>query len=146
MDHGNYDWSPIGRREVLKWPEEARVALCVIVNLEHAEWMVPDKAYQISTLSGGLTPRPFPDYARFSHREYGHRVGIFRIMDSLHRNGVRVTVAMDSLTACNYPYLVRYCLDRECEIVAHGVSVSRMITSKMSEAVSYTHLTLPTKA
>ena len=40
---------------------------------------------------------------------------------------------MDALTADNYPYLVRHCLDRGCEIIGHGVSVSRMITSEMSE-------------
>ena len=41
---------------------------------------------------------------------------------------------MDAITAENYPYLVRHCLDRGCEIIGHGVSVSRMITSQMSES------------
>ena len=40
---------------------------------------------------------------------------------------------MDALTAENYPYLVRHCLDRGCEIIGHGMSVSRMITSDMSQ-------------
>ncbi|MCZ6866702.1 MAG: polysaccharide deacetylase family protein, partial [Chloroflexi bacterium] len=42
-------------------------------------------------------------------------------------------VAMDALTTENYPYLVKHCLQRGCEIIGHGVSVSRMITSEMSE-------------
>jgi peptidoglycan/xylan/chitin deacetylase (PgdA/CDA1 family) len=133
MDHEHYDWVPIVKRGVLRWPENARVALCVIVNLEHMEWSPPEGSYQLPTLSGGLDPRPFPDYARLSHREYGHRVGIFRVLDVLERHRIKTTVAMDVFTAENYPYLVRHCRQRGCEIIAHGMSVSRMITGKMSE-------------
>ncbi len=133
MDHQHYDWSPVVTREALRWPQGARVALCVIVNLEHAEWHPPEGSFEPANLAGGLSPRPFPDYARFSHREYGHRVGIFRVLDTLEKHGIRPTVAMDALTAENYPYLVKHCLQRGCEIIGHGVSVSRMITSEMSE-------------
>jgi len=134
MDHEHYEWSPLNKkRGVLRWPEDSRVALCVIVNLEHMEWSPPEGAFQSPTLSGGYGPSPFPDVTRWSHREYGHRVGIFRVLDSLDRHGIKATVAMDVLTAENYPYLVRHCLDRGCEIIGHGVSVSRQITSNMSE-------------
>ena len=133
MDHEHYDWSPLPKRGVLRWPENARVALCVIINLEHLEWETPAGSYRSPTLSGGVSPRPFPDYAMLSHREYGHRVGIFRVLDALERQGVKATVAMDSLTAEHYPYLVDHCQKRGCEIIGHGISVSRMITSDMSE-------------
>ncbi len=133
MDHQHYDWSPVVTREALRWPQGARVALCVIVNLEHAEWHPPEGYFEPANLAGGFSPRPFPDYARYSHREYGHRVGIFRVLDTLEKHGIRPTVAMDALTAENYPYLVKHCLQRGCEIIGHGVSVSRMITSEMSE-------------
>ena len=43
MDHDHYDWSPLnGTRAPLKWPGNARVALCAIVCLEHAEWRRPE--------------------------------------------------------------------------------------------------------
>jgi hypothetical protein len=35
MDQNFYPWSPIVTRPVLRWPDDARVALAVIVNLEH---------------------------------------------------------------------------------------------------------------
>jgi peptidoglycan/xylan/chitin deacetylase (PgdA/CDA1 family) len=60
-------------------------------------------------------------------------VGIFRLLDLLGKHGLKPTVAMDLLTAQNYPFLVRYCLSRGCEIMGHGISVSRLITSNMSE-------------
>jgi peptidoglycan/xylan/chitin deacetylase (PgdA/CDA1 family) len=133
MDHPHHEWSPVISRPTLRWPNDAAVALCVVIPLEHMEWQAPAGSFQSARLAGGSTPREFPDYARLSHREYGHRVGIFRLLDVLEKHGVRATIAMDALTAENYPYLVRQCLDRGCEIIGHGISVSRMITSNMSE-------------
>ena len=132
MDHEHYDWTPLVNRGVLHWPDNARVALCVIVNLEHVQWGPPEGSHS-TALAGGLTPRPFPDYALFSHREYGHRVGIFRVLDGLERHGIKATVAMDALTAENYPYLVQYCKDRGAEIIGHGISASQVITNNMPE-------------
>ena len=47
MDHEHYDWSPLVNRAKLNWPGDARVAICVIVNLGHMEWSPPQ---------GSLTP------------------------------------------------------------------------------------------
>ena len=133
MDHEHHAWSPMPTRGVLHWPQEARVALCVLVNLEHMEWEPPVDACIPRRPSGGLGPLPYPDYARLTHREYGHRVGIFRVLDVLEQHGIPATIAMDALTAEHYPYLVRHCQRRGCEFVAHGMSASRLITSEMSE-------------
>jgi hypothetical protein len=43
--HGDqefYPWSAIVTRPVLRCPDNARVALAVIVNLEHRDWEVPE--------------------------------------------------------------------------------------------------------
>jgi peptidoglycan/xylan/chitin deacetylase (PgdA/CDA1 family) len=80
-----------------------------------------------------MIPRPYPDYARLTHQAYGLRVGIFRVLEVLEKHGIPPTVAMDALTAEHYPYLVRHCVQRGCEIIGHGMAASRMITSKMSE-------------
>jgi allantoinase len=134
MDHEHYDWSPLhASRAGLEWPGGARVAVCVIVNLGHVEWRHPPGSYQPPNLAGGYGPGPFPDVTAWSHREYGHRVGIFRVLDVLDKHGIKPTIAMDVLTAENYPFLVRHCLGRGGEIIGHGVSVSQMITSRMSE-------------
>ena len=37
MDQDFYPWSPIVTRPVLRWPDNARVALAVIVDLERTE-------------------------------------------------------------------------------------------------------------
>ncbi len=132
MDHEHYDWSPFNKRGILRWPDHARVALCVVVNLDHPEWNPPADSFA-TPFAGGLGARSFPDYARLSHREYGHRVGIFRVLDTLQQHGIKATVAMDAMTAEHYPYLVRHCLDAGAEIIGHGVSLSQMITGNMTE-------------
>ena len=132
MDHTHYAWSPLPTRGVLRWPFQARVALCALVTLEHLEWEPPAGHFEAQNLAGGLGRLPAPDYVRLTHREYGHRVGIFRLLDVLEKHGIPPTVAMDALTARHYPYLVRHCLERGCEIIGHGLSVSRMITSRMT--------------
>jgi peptidoglycan/xylan/chitin deacetylase (PgdA/CDA1 family) len=134
MDHDHYAWSPLNAtRARLKWPGNARVALCVIVCLEHAEWRRPEGHYQVANLAGGYGQGAFPDVTAWSHREYGNRVGIFRVLDVLARHGITATIAMDALTAEHYPFLVRHCRERGCEFIAHGISVNRMITSRMTE-------------
>ncbi len=134
MDHEHHPWSPIHTRAKLHWPDQARVALCVLVNLEVMELDPPSGGFQYGHLAGGLGRLPYPDYARLSHREYGHRVGIFRVLDVLEKHGIPATIAMDALTAEHYPYLVHHCLKRGCEIIGHGLSANRLITSEMTEA------------
>ena len=134
MDHGHHDYYPLnGNRPVLHWPNDCRMALCVVVSLDVMEWVTPADGYQLPSLAGGYGPSPFPDVTRWSHREYGHRVGVFRLLDALERHGIKATVAMDVLTAENYPFLVQHCQSMGCEVIAHGLSASRMISSQMNE-------------
>ena len=112
--------------------QQARLALCVIVSLEHTEWLPPAHSVQAASHAAGTIRRPYPDYSRLTHREYGHRVGIFRILDVLERYGIPATIAMDALTAEHYPYLVQHCQQRGCEFIAHGMAATRLVTSNMS--------------
>jgi peptidoglycan/xylan/chitin deacetylase (PgdA/CDA1 family) len=96
------------------------------------EWSPPEGSFS-AALAGGLGDRAFPDYARLSHREYGHRVGVFRILDVLEKHRIKPTIAMDVQTAENYPYLVKHCQERGCEIIGHGISANQMISGTMPE-------------
>lgn len=134
MDHEHYAWSALPTRAPLRWPEGAQLALCVVVLLEHYDLEPPEGSYTLRRPSGGFFPLPFPDYVRLGHREYGHRVGIFRVLDALERAGVPATAAVDALTAEHYPWLMGHLGERRAEVMAHGVAASRLITSRMSEA------------
>jgi allantoinase len=115
MDHSHYSWMPINDRPRLSWPNGAPLALCIIVALEHFE------------------PRGAIQHSEYSRREYGNRIGIFRLMDAMDRADVRGTAAMDVHTAENRPYLVHACRSRNWEIMGHGLVGNQLITSDMSE-------------
>ena len=77
MDQDFYPWSPIVARPVLRWPDNARVALAVIVNLEHWDWEVPaGTPVAVSPMGGpeglwsGNQPQ-FPDIGGWGNHEYG---------------------------------------------------------------------------
>lgn len=133
MDHPHYTWSPLPSRPALRWPGGEPLAMGAMVLLEHYEWSPPEGSYGLRSASGGLIKLPEPDYLRLTHREYGHRVGIFRLLDVLEAHGIPPTVAVDELTAVHYPWLVDHIVGRGAELVAHGVAASRLITSRMSE-------------
>ena len=146
MDHEYYEFSPIATRRRLRWPDGARLALCIIVDLEYFEIKPPETAFTLDRRY--LTPRvrPFPDITRASHREYGNRVGIFGIMKLLDRYGMRATAAMDATIATQYPFLVKECQKRDWEVIGHGVTGNRMITSLMSEEEERNHIAASVQA
>ena len=129
MDHPHYEWNPITTRPSIKWPSGDRVALAVVVNLECIEEEPPQGAYHLPSLYS----RGMPDYRNMSHRDYGHRVGIFRVLDVLEKYGIKPTMALDAVTIINYPWLVKYISERDCEVIAHGISLSQIISSRMTE-------------
>ena len=86
-EHGRFDYSPIIDRPRLSWPNGARVAVWVIPNIEHFLFDRPS------------TPAPMPvnpDVLNYSWRDYGVRVGIWRMMEMMERHGVKGTVALNS--------------------------------------------------
>jgi peptidoglycan/xylan/chitin deacetylase (PgdA/CDA1 family) len=142
MDNPYWGWSPLPLRPRLEWPGGARVALCVIVSLEHVEWIPPaDAVVPPSTTlnTWGPYPRLF-DPHEISHHEYGNRVGVFRVMEVLDRLGVRATVAMDAALAERNPFLVEECRRRGWEFIGHGVAFSRMLHEGVPEAEERAYL------
>jgi len=129
QDHPYYEWSPIGKRKPLRWPKNARVALVVILNLELWDWEVPPDA-------PGAARGPFrPNIQEFSQREYGNRVGVFRLLRILDKYGVKPTIAMDQGVAETRPFLVRECQKRNLEVIAHGATSRQPIHSGMTPEV-----------
>lgn len=139
MDHGHYPYAPLPERPALRWPEGARVALWVLIHLEYWELEPPADAVRDARLVNEFG-NFFPDYRTYSQREYGNRVGIFRILELFDRYRIKATVAANASALARYPYLVEECLRRGWEIAAHGSHATRMITSRMSEAEERGHI------
>lgn len=134
MDHDLYSWSPLPDRPNLHWPNSARIAAGVLAQLTSADVEVTP-GLRRAPLLGGLGKRPHPDVPLLSHRAYGHRVGIFRVMDALAAHEVPATVLIDVATVRSFPYLVDYVLDHGATLVASGKSAVDLITEETPEDV-----------
>jgi allantoinase len=133
MDHALYDFSALPVRRRLEWPGGARVALWICLHLEYWELDPPADAQHPAGIEG--TWQIFaPDYRTFAHREYGNRIGVFRVLDALDAHGFPVTVAANAAVCRRYPALIRECVSRGWEIAAGGTHATRTITSRMSAA------------
>lgn len=130
-DHTWYRWSPLFSRRPVSWPGAAKTAVSVVVHLGASEWEAAI-AVRPQPLGGrGLAPPP--DFPRLSHREFGHRVGIFRLLDVFSEVGITPASVIDVATAECYPALLDHLLPATSEVIAGGLSASRPITSEMSE-------------
>ena len=132
MDHALYPFSALPERSKLTWPNGERVAFYVLLHLEYWELEPPEGTYRDPRFRG---PRGdfFPEYRYFTQREYGNRIGIFRILELLDKHGLTATVAANAGACERYPYLVDECRRRGYEFAAHGDYQSRMITSDLGE-------------
>ncbi len=116
MDHDRYEWSQLHERAGTSWPGGARLALWVNVcvqffplNQRGAPFPAP----------GGMS-MPYPDLRHFSLRDYGNRVGIFRLLDAVDRYRVRPSFAVNGAMVERAPWLISTLRERGDEIVAHG--------------------------
>jgi allantoinase len=128
MDHDRYGWSDLFERKPVEWPNGARIALWVCPILQ---WFPLNMSNKPFLAPGGLT-MPYPDYRHYTNRDYGNRVGIFRILDVLAELKLPASVAMNSAVAERYPSLVAELLTHDLEIVAHGQDMGTLHHSGLS--------------
>ena len=129
-----FDSSPITARAAVAWPGGARLAVAIVVSIEQYEMAQEPGAFLPVTLPGGMGRGPYPDFRSYSLREYGNRIGVFRVMETLDRHGLRATAAIDASVATQKPVILRECMKRGWEIAAHGNAVTQVITAKLDEA------------
>lgn len=122
MDHDRYDWSILPNRKKVSWPGGARIALWVTPALQ---WFPLDQKGQPFKPVGSLQTA-YPDLRHYTLRDYGNRVGIYRIMKALDRHGIRASVPVNAAVAARHPSLMRECAARGWEIVAHGLDMDHL--------------------
>jgi len=116
--YGPFPYSPINRRPKLQWPGGARVAVWVCPNIEVFALNEP-----VPSGSGKV-----PDVPAWSLRDYGARVGIFRIMDVLSKRGIRATASVNSEVCDDYPQIIEDAVGLGWEFLGHGQSNTRRLS------------------
>ncbi len=113
--HDRYDYSAIVSRPDYTWPEGKRLAFYFALNIE-------DFAFG---KGGGHSPSPTrkeppPDPLSFAWRDYGLRVGIWRIFDLLDELGLPACHLLNSTICDDYPPIIDKIRERGDEVVSHG--------------------------
>lgn len=129
MDHDLYEWSNISERAPLALPNNAKMAIAPLVSLE---WfpIIPGEA---PFRAPGHMQTSYPDFRHYTAREYGTRVGFYRLLDAFAKADVKATIAVNSAIAVRYPSIIKDILDAGHEIVAHATDMDATIDSTVPE-------------
>jgi peptidoglycan/xylan/chitin deacetylase (PgdA/CDA1 family) len=122
LDHDCFSHQPVFKRPPLTWPGGKRIALWITVPVEFFPLDAPPQPFRPL---GGLD-RGYPDFWSYSHRDYGNRIGIYRIMRVLDGLAVRATAAINASVCMRYPRVVDEVLRRDWEIVANGLDMGHV--------------------
>ena len=111
--HNRYDYSPIVERNPYEWPNGTRLAIFTALNVEVFPFA--------EGLGVELAPgQPQPDVVNYSWRDYGNRVGFWRLMQLLDEFNIPVSMLMNTEIFDSCPQIAAAIIKRGDEIVGHG--------------------------
>lgn len=116
-DHGRYSYAPISKRPSFEWPHGNGLAVYLGINLEHFSF---GEGLGAELAPGG----PQPDVLNYAWRDYGNRVGAWRMLELLDHLDLPATVLVNSAMYKYAPDLLAAHRLRDDEIAAHGHSNS----------------------
>ena len=109
-------------------PYEARVAVWITPNIEHFHWNRP--AISLTPITASLKP----DVLNYAWRDYGARVGVWRLMEIFDKHAFKATAALNSDACERYPEIIKAGNQLGWEWMAHGESNSSFHTGMPEEA------------
>jgi peptidoglycan/xylan/chitin deacetylase (PgdA/CDA1 family) len=121
---GRYGDSLIVERKAFKWPGGKTLAIWIIPNVEVWDFQSGSGA-AISPQAGNVSP----DVINYAWREYGMRVGLWRIADALDSLGMRATVALNSGVCQAFPQAIEQMKKRGWEFMGHGITNSKTLAN-----------------
>jgi allantoinase len=113
-----FPYLPVTERPVFQWPNGSRIAVWVVPNIEH---------FHIEMGAGA------PDIRNYARRDYGNRVGIWRLMEVLTKHKIRGTVALNGEVVEHYPQIMKECARLNWELMGHGETNSTLLAGMDKE-------------
>jgi allantoinase len=111
--HGRYDYSPIVERPDYSWPDGKRLAFFFAVNIEHF-------AFGEGRGHTPTSPGAEPDQRNYAWRDYGLRVGIWRIFEMMDELGIPACHLLNTTVFDHAPQIVEKCMARGDTFIGHG--------------------------
>jgi allantoinase len=124
-----YGFEPITHRKPVRFPGGERLAILIYVNIEH----VPFGSTALAHAVYPGTLQYSPDILNHGWRDYGNRVGLWRIMEAMDRYGFRGTVNLHSDVCREYPQIIEEGNRRNWEWGVQGDNNTSIATSMSAE-------------
>ena len=116
------DYCPINNRPRIEWPDRARVALWIAPNVEHYDYIPPP-----SPLRDPWPRTPHPDVQQYAYRDYGNRIGFWRMLEVLDKYNIRCTVSLSIAVLEHYPEIRDAMVERDWDFMSHGIYNTRYL-------------------
>ncbi len=124
-DHDLYSWSAINDRPPVTWPDAKSVAVWLCVSLEWFPLEPSDTPFR----APGHMQTAYPDYRHYTAREYGTRIGLYRLLDAFAKADVKASIAVNSAIAERYAPIIADIVADGHEIIAHSTDMNGTIAS-----------------
>jgi hypothetical protein len=122
MDQDRYPWRMARDRARIALPTGAAVAAMVVVPIEHHPLDPTGKPFK----HPGAMVTPYPDLRHYTTRDYGNRVGVFRLLTALKSAGLKATFPINAGQLDRLAPLIRAIQGDGHEIAAYGLSTSHI--------------------
>lgn len=129
MDQDRYDWQPADRRPPVHLKSGAKAMAFITIPLEFFPLDPPARPFK----HPGAMVTPYPDLRHYTTRDYGNRVGVFRLLKEIEAAGLKATFAVNAEIARRYGPLIDRIRAGGHEIAAHGVSTAHIHHAGLSE-------------
>ena len=116
QDHDRYAWRPVGERPKASLKGGEALAVAIIVPLEYFMLTPSGKPFK----HPGAMATPYPDLRHYTTRDYGNRVGAFRLLKAFADAGLKATFAVNAALLDRARPLVDAIAEGGHEIAAHG--------------------------
>jgi peptidoglycan/xylan/chitin deacetylase (PgdA/CDA1 family) len=111
--HDRYPWSPLPSRKPYTWPDGKRLAVYFCNNIEYF-------AFRSGIGSDSAVAGAPQTQRNYAWRDYGNRVGIWRMFDLFDELGCPLTHNINAAILTHHPEIGERMLKRGDEFVAHG--------------------------
>ena len=126
--HGRFPYSAITRRPVYAWPNGTRLAVYIGLNLEHFAF---GEGLGAELAPGG----PQPDVLNYAWRDYGNRVGVWRLIDLFDALGWPVSAIVNSSIYGHCPQVMdafRALYEKQVDVFAFLATLTRPATWELA--------------
>ena len=127
-----YDYMPMPQRGKLVFPNGKRLAVIPTINLEYWD-LIKDSSEPYYAGGPPILPDALPgniaDFPNFSWREYGQRVGVWRMFKEFEKAGIAPSCTVNAkLIEERWP-IIEAAIERNWELVAHNYEQGDLLTN-----------------